>query len=397
MPSPVPLPLRQALVLAHEQGVDAPALAGQFGLPLRTTYHLLQQARLHQGDVLAPAYRAPPKGPRGDAAVVRQARALRQQHPSWGAPLIRLILARHFPEQTLPAARTLQRWLGPPPLKPPLGRGPSTYQRASAVHETWQVDAADRLRLADGTLACWLRSTDECSGAVLKTWVFPGVWNALPARRTQEALRQQFSHWGLPARLRLDNGAPWGNWNDLPTALALWLVGLGIELHFNDPGKPQHNGVVEKSQDTGQRWAEPATAASPAELEGRLDEMDCIQRQEYPSFQGRSRLAVFPQLIHSGRAYSPEWEQRTWSLARAQQYLAGHIARRHASRRQGQVSLYNRNYCLGVLHKTKTVFVQYDSHQNTWLFADDQGRLLRQFPAPEITRERILALDISAP
>jgi hypothetical protein len=397
MPSPVPLPLRQALVLAHQQGVAAPALAAQLGLPLRTTYHLLRQARLHQGAVPAPAYRPAPKGPRGDDAVVRQARALRQQHPDWGAPLIRIILGRHFPDGPLPSGRTLQRWLRQGPRKPPpLGRQPSAYRRASAVHETWQVDAADRLALADGTLACWLRVTDECSGAVLKTWVFPGAWNALPPRRTQEALRQGFKRWGLPARLRLDNGAPWGNWNDLPTALALWLVGLGIELHFNEPGKPQHNGVVEKSQDTGQRWGAPGTARSPAQLEGRLDEMDRIQREEYPSFEGRSRLTVFPQLVHSGRAYSARWEQRSWSLARAREYLAGHVARRQAGR-QGQVSVYNRNYCLGVLHKDKTVFVQYDPQQQAWLFADEQGRQLRQLPAPEITRERILALKISAP
>lgn len=358
MPRPVPLALRQALALAHEQGIAAPDLAVQFGLPLRTTYHLLRQARFHPGEVSAPAYRPPPTGPRADDAVVRQARALRQQHPDWGAPLLRIILARHFPDQPLPSARTLQRWLRQPDLKPPLlGRRRSEYRRASAVQETWQVDAADRLPLADGALACWLRVTDECSGAVLQTRVFPGVWNALPAQQTQGALRQGFSRWGLPARLRLDNGAPWGNWNDLPTALALWLVGLGVELHFNEPGKPQHNGVVEKSQDTGQRWGEPGTAQSPAELQQRLDEMDRIQREEYPSFEGRSRLAVFPQLVHSGRAYSQQWEQRSWDLGRARQYLAGHVGRRQAGR-QGQVSVYNRNYCLGVLHKNKTVFVQ---------------------------------------
>jgi hypothetical protein len=396
MPRPVPLPIRQALVRAHRLGQPPAQLAQTFSLPTRTVYHLLQQTRSH-AEVPGTAYHPPPNGPRADDAIVRQAHALRQQHPAWGAPLIRIILARHFPDQTMPSARTLQRWLGKPrQTTPRLDQPHPAYQRASAVHESWQVDAADRMPLASGELVCWLRILDECSGAVLKTWVFPDVWNALPAVHSQEALRQAWTQWGLPGRLRLDNGIPWGSWNDLPTALGLWVVGLGVDLLFNPPGKPQHNGVVEKSQDTGQRWAEPEAAQTVEQLQGCLDEMDHIQREEYPSFVSQSRMAVFPQLVHSGRAYSKAWEQRNWSLKRAEAYLAEKVAVRKANR-QGQVSVYNRNYCLGVLHKEKSVFVQYDPQQHAWLFADEQGRQLRHVPAPEISRKRILALDVSAP
>src|SRR5271157_1101411 len=31
----------------------------------------------------------------------------------------------------------------------------------------------------------------------------------------------------MPARIRVDNGTPWGSAGDLPTDLALWLFGLG--------------------------------------------------------------------------------------------------------------------------------------------------------------------------
>src|ERR671934_175688 len=76
----------------------------------------------------------------------------------------------------------------------------------------------------------------------------------LPRRTVQPLLRQAFGRWGLPGGLRVDNGKPWGSWSDLPTALALWLLGLGIELHWNPPRQPQRNGVVERSQGTGKRW-----------------------------------------------------------------------------------------------------------------------------------------------
>jgi hypothetical protein len=35
------------------------------------------------------------------------------------------------------------------------------------------MDAADQVAPRNGTQVCWLRTADECSGAVLKTEIFP--------------------------------------------------------------------------------------------------------------------------------------------------------------------------------------------------------------------------------
>jgi hypothetical protein len=74
-----------------------------------------------------------------------------------------------------------------------------------------------------------------------------------------------------------------GSAGDLPTELALWLFGLGVEVIWNPPRRPQDNGVVERSQGTGKRWSEPPTCDGPAELQRRIDDLDEIQRAEYPS------------------------------------------------------------------------------------------------------------------
>ena len=42
-----------------------------------------------------------------------------------------------------------------------------------SLHETWQVDASERIDLANGTQVSWLRIVDEFSGAVLSTVIFP--------------------------------------------------------------------------------------------------------------------------------------------------------------------------------------------------------------------------------
>lgn len=218
----------------------------------------------------------------------------------------------------------------------------------------------------------------------------------MPPPTVQGQFRRLFGAWGLPAWLRLDNGLPWANWNDLPMALALWLVGLGIDLIFNPPRQPQYNGVVEKSQDTGQRWCEPHTCRTVGQLQARLDRMDRLQRETYPSLQGRSRLQVFPELRQPRQPYSEAWEETAWELRRAQEYLAGFVALRQANK-QGQVSIYGRRASVGAQHRGRAVVVQYDPDSQVWLLSDTEGRLLREVAAPEISRERIRAVDVSGP
>jgi hypothetical protein len=136
----------------------------------------------------------------------------------------------------------------------------------------------------------------------------------------------------------VDNGVPWGSAGDLPTDLALWLIGLGIEVTWNAPRRPQENGVVERSQGTAKRWAEPRACATAEELQRRLEEMDEIQRREYPSVRGRSRLEAFPGLAHSGRSYTRAWERAHWSLGAVTAHLAGYAVPRRVDK-SGTVSV----------------------------------------------------------
>jgi hypothetical protein len=198
----------------------------------------------------------------------------------------------------------------------------------------------------------------------------------------------------MPLVFRVDNGGPWGSDGDLPPDLALWLLGLGIGMHWNDPHSPEQNGVVERSQGTGKRWAEPGQCDSAAELQERLQEMDAIQRDDYPSIEGRSRTTAFPELKHSGRPYSRTWERRHWSQRRVVEYLAGYAVRRRVDK-NGDVSLYHRPHYVGCKHRGKDVWVMVDPERVEWVFADEQGRQLRVQPAEELTSQRIRSLTVS--
>jgi len=205
-------------------------------------------------------------------------------------------------------------------------------------------------------------------------------------------LGRQWQRWGRPNALRVDNGTPWGNFNDLPTPFALWVAGLGIALLFNDPGCPQQNPKIERSQGTGKRWAEPQRCQSPHELQAHLDEADRDQREVYPLGQGPgkglSRLEAFPGLCHSGRPYSPRWEQRTWSLPRVQQYLAEFVAIRKVWP-SGHIGIYDQGHFVGTQYRGEFVQVQYDPDQGHWLISDQAGQELRRHLATEISREEI--------
>ena len=210
----------------------------------------------------------------------------------------------------------------------------------------------------------------------------------MPTATVADALRQQMTRWGRPGLLRVDNGTPWGNWNDLPTPFALWAIGLGIDLHWNDPCCPQQNPKIERSQGTGKRWAEPKRCQNVAELQSNLDEADRIHREVYRLRGGKTRLQICPDLRHSGRVYSRRREDREWSLDRVKAHLSEYVAVRKVGS-AGHISIYDHGHYVGKQFIGQAVKVQYDPDAHVWLIATKDDRQIRQCVAAEINRSQI--------
>jgi transposase InsO family protein len=190
-----------------------------------------------------------------------------------------------------------------------------------------------------------------------------------------------FARWGLPQRLRIDNGMPWGSRGDLPTDLACWLAGLGVGLLTNPPRRPQDNGVIERYQGVGKSWGEPQSCAAAAELQRRLDELDRGQRDLYPTADGRPRREVYPGLTHSGRCYEAAREAANWDLRRAWAWVGSHLVPRRVDSR-GKVSLYNRPYFVGLMWVGRTVWIGFDPERGEWTSQDERGHEIRRQAAP---------------
>lgn len=223
----------------------------------------------------------------------------------------------------------------------------------------------------------------------------PARWSHVPPVETQAQLRLAFGRWGRPERLRVDNGVPWGTQRgDLPTDLGLWLAGLGWGVDFNPPATPQDNGVVERSQGTAKRWGEPQTCDSPEELRERLGVMDVIQRAEYPSVRGLSRLEAYPGLAHSGRVYTPEWEQEHWRLEAVARHLSLYSVPRRVGA-SGSISIYNWNVYIGKIYKGKILHLMFDPLAYEWVVSDDEGRQISRQARPTVNRERVLSMTVT--
>ena len=151
MPRAVPAPLRQRLVELHRQGQPTPAIAAALGLPRRTVRRLVRRLAPPAAPLL-PDYRRCGRPPSDSAPALD----CRRQHPGWGAPYIRVVLAEQG-QHDLPSPRTLQRHLRRAGLQPapPGRRGQARHDRAAAPHLVWQLDASERVRLRSGQQVCW--------------------------------------------------------------------------------------------------------------------------------------------------------------------------------------------------------------------------------------------------
>jgi transposase len=180
MPSPISFALRQRIAQLMQSGCSAAQIAAQLRLAPRTVQRLVHQFREHPDD-LTPQYRPGTQPTPCDHPLFAFACDLRRQHPTWGAPLIRVHLFRETHRRQLssnlvPSARTLQRWFADDPhlaTPAPSGRKPLARITPTEPHDIWQMDAVEQLRLGNGQGVSWLRLVDQFSGAILSTAVFP--------------------------------------------------------------------------------------------------------------------------------------------------------------------------------------------------------------------------------
>jgi len=229
--------------LALVEGANVSALCRRFGISRKTGYKWL--GRVAAGSGVADRSRRPHASPeRTEAALEASVLELRHRHPTWGGRKLRRRLL-DLGRETVPAASTISGILRRHGLiDPDEALRHTAFRRFEhpAPNDLWQMDYKGHF--VHGRGRCHpLTVLDDHSR-------FSICLAACENERTQtvrEQLTARFRRYGLPLRINVDNGSPWGEGPGYRfTLLTVWLARLGIAVSHSRPFHPQTNGKDER-------------------------------------------------------------------------------------------------------------------------------------------------------
>jgi transposase InsO family protein len=235
---------REFVRLALVEGANRRLLFRRFGVSPTLGYRLLARYGAEGEAGLEARSRRPLSSPGRTPAVVEAAvLEVRAEHPAWGGRKIAAVLKRRGLAAPSPSTVTgiLRRHgveLGA------FGGGEATFIRFEhpAPNDLWQMDFKGHVVLRSGRLHP-LTVLDDHSR-------FCPVLAACADERTETVkghLTEAFERYGLPWRMTMDNGSPWGNGPGDPfTPLVVWLLEQGIRVTHSRPYHPQTQGKDER-------------------------------------------------------------------------------------------------------------------------------------------------------
>lgn len=237
--------LREEFVmLAIQEGTDMRELCRRFEISPKTGYKWLARYKCEGWAGLADRSRRPHHSPTATAMELEEAIAEeRENHPWGGRKLRRRLIELGY--RDVPSPSTITAILHRHALIEP-----EASQRAQPVnrfeHEApndlWQMDFKGHFATATGRCHP-LTVLDDHSRFNLVLWACGDERGAT----VQGLLSETFHRYGLPERLLMDNGAPWGSDAAHPlTPLTVWLIRLGIAVRHSRPYHPQTVGKDER-------------------------------------------------------------------------------------------------------------------------------------------------------
>jgi transposase InsO family protein len=205
---------------------------------------------------------------------------LRNRRDPPGPKKIQVLLAQQHPGWEIPSKTTIYKILNEKGLIRPQRRRkrvPASQRPFSPVrdpNDVWSTDFKGQFKTQDGTWCYPLTVMDHVARYLLACQRLAGT-QLVPTKKVFEALFREF---GLPWRIRSDNGVPFAS--NSPgglTQLSIWWIKLGIMPERIEPGKPQQNGRHERMH----RTLKAATAIPPAQTAQLQQEAFDLFRNQY--------------------------------------------------------------------------------------------------------------------
>ena len=276
-------------------------LCARFGISRAVGYKWVARYRELGPTGLQEQPRAPHSCPHRTAdALVDLVVALRKERPFDGPKKLRVKLLERHPELVIPAASTIGDILDrhglirprTPRLRVPPSSSPLSH--AAEPNDVWCVDFKGHFALDDGSRCHPLTITDAASRYLIKCEGLQRPTDVLARVHFELAFRE----FGLPWRIRSDNGAPFATRaiGGL-SALSIWWIQLGIVPERIEPGQPQQNGRHERFHLTLKQQTASPPRATFADQQRAFD----LFRHDYNDERPHEALGQVP----PARVYAP--------------------------------------------------------------------------------------------
>ena len=333
-----------------------------------------------------------------------EALQLKQSHKKWGARRVLVNLRKQFLNERLPHPSRLAAFFKercPDKVaKHEKRQARAPVIQATAVHEVWQLDIREMVRLQDGDLAAICDLRDVYGAAILASVAISikkgNSFRRLTWLELQEILRQGFMEVGtLPDSLLTDNQLVLIS-ESFPSKLTFWLKGLGVAQRFIRPHRPTDQAQIERTHRTLDGFAvDDQSTQTLQTLQVALHRERIVHNTEFPSrasdCDGRPPFVAHPELLVPRRPYAREEEYRLFDIQRVYDHLAALSPFQRQVLSNGQFSLGNIRYGVGKAFARRSISVTCDPVTHDWVIS-----LLDANDAPkEIARRAIKGLDLS--
>jgi putative transposase len=274
------------VIAAEKQEEPFTAVCRRFGVSRKTGYKWL--ARFEEAGVagLLDHSRAPLHHPQGIAeTTAAECLAIRRAHPTWGPRKVLAFLERQQPEIEWPVASTIGALFDREGLtvkrrlRRRSPRSSEPFAECGSANDVWCIDFKGWFLTGDGTRCEPLTLTDAHSRYLLRCQALARtdtehVWPVLDAA---------FREFGLPHRLRSDNGSPFASRGAGGLSrLSVKVIKAGVVPERIAPGKPQQNGRHERMHLTLLQDAATPPARSLREQLKRLQNFQRIYNEQRP-------------------------------------------------------------------------------------------------------------------
>ena len=283
-------------------------LCSTYGISRKTGYKWLNRYSQEGIDGLSEASRKPHVSPQKTPYSIRQAilQLRRRGDIVLGPKKIQTLLQQRYPHEPTPSKTTIYNVLHEAGLvtrkrrKQRVPPSPQPFAPADNVNDVWSADFKGQFKMKNGVYCYPLTVMDHKSRYLLGCQGLPGTRYS----ETQAVFQQLFREFGLPQRIRTDNGVPFASRAAGGLSrLAIWWISLGILPERIKPGKPQQNGRHERMHRTLKQAATRPPEVNFKAQQQRFDQFIVTYNQDRPheALQQRTPAACYQR---SPRTYS---------------------------------------------------------------------------------------------